>query len=103
MQRSPKSTEAVYLLMKETFALGYRRLEWTCHTANVRSRNAALRFGFSYEGVHRQRYVHKGGFNRDDYYLAIVDSEWAAINRAFGKWFADENLTANGQVRKLAE
>ena len=28
MQRSPKSTEAVYLLAKHAFELGYRRLEW---------------------------------------------------------------------------
>jgi RimJ/RimL family protein N-acetyltransferase len=28
MQRTPKGTEAVYLLAKESFALGYRRLEW---------------------------------------------------------------------------
>ena len=28
MQRSPKSTEAVYLLAKHAFELGYRRLDW---------------------------------------------------------------------------
>ena len=31
MQRSPKSTEAVYLLAREAFALGNRRLEWKCN------------------------------------------------------------------------
>ena len=46
MQRSPKSTEAVYLLAKESFALGYRRLEWKCNNANARlspSNNTANR------------------------------------------------------------
>ncbi|KAH7702897.1 hypothetical protein AAVH_29942, partial [Aphelenchoides avenae] len=103
MQRSPKSTEALYLLMKEAFDLGYRRLEWTCYSANERSKQAALRFGFRYEGTLRQRYVHKGGRNRDDCYLAILDYEWPAINRAFEKWFSDENLSASGQVRKLSD
>lgn len=36
MQRTPKSTEAVYLLGKAAFELGNRRLEWKCNNANAR-------------------------------------------------------------------
>ncbi len=60
MQRSPKSTEAVYLLARESFALGYRRLEWKCNNGNARSKYAAERLGFSFEGVFRQHMVVKG-------------------------------------------
>lgn len=37
MQRTPKGTEAVYLLGKLAFELGNRRLEWKCNNANARS------------------------------------------------------------------
>ena len=43
MQRSPKSTEAVYLLGKYAFEQGYRRLEWKCNNGNARSKYAAER------------------------------------------------------------
>lgn len=48
MQRSPKSTEAVYLLAKYAFEQGNRRLEWKCNNANARSKYAAERLGFSF-------------------------------------------------------
>lgn len=48
MQRSPKSTEAVYLLAKESFALGYRRLEWKCNNGNARSKYAAGAVGVQF-------------------------------------------------------
>ena len=41
MQRSPVSTEAVYLLMKWAFEVGYRRFEWKCNALNRPSRRAA--------------------------------------------------------------
>ena len=34
--------------------LGYRRLEWTCTVSNTRSRSAADRLGFVFEGILRQ-------------------------------------------------
>jgi len=75
MQRSPKSTEAVYLLAKHAFELGYRRLEWKCNNGNARSKYAAERLGFSFEGVFRQHMVVKGQ-NRDTAWYSILDSEW---------------------------
>ncbi|OWA54273.1 hypothetical protein BV898_18682 [Hypsibius exemplaris] len=59
MQRTPLGTEAVYLLAKEAFALGNRRLEWRCNDLNARSHRAALRFGFRFDGVFRQHQVVK--------------------------------------------
>lgn len=102
MQRSPKSTEAVYLLAKYSFELGYRRLEWKCNNGNARSKYAAERLGFSFEGVFRQHMVVKGQ-NRDTAWYSILDSEWPAIAAGFERWLSDENQTPDGQVKGLAE
>jgi RimJ/RimL family protein N-acetyltransferase len=48
LQRTPIATEAMYLMMKNAFELGYRRYEWKCNACNAASRAAAQRFGFSY-------------------------------------------------------
>ena len=50
LQRTPLATEAMFLMMSRVFDdLGYRRYEWQCDALNERSRNAALRLGFSFE------------------------------------------------------
>lgn len=52
LQKSSLATEAMYLLMKHAFEdLGYRRYEWKCDSLNNASRNAALRLGFTFEGI----------------------------------------------------
>ena len=102
MQRSPRSTEAVYLLAKYSFDLGYRRLEWKCNNGNARSKYAAERLGFSFEGVFRQHMVVKGQ-NRDTAWYSILDGEWSAIAAGFERWLSDENQTPNGQVKGLVE
>lgn len=102
MQRSPKSTEAVYLLAREAFALGYRRLEWKCNNDNARSRYAAERLGFSAEGVFRQHMVVKGK-NRDTAWFSILDGEWPAIAAGFEAWLSEGNQQGSGQVKTLAE
>ncbi|WP_248799081.1 GNAT family N-acetyltransferase [Pseudomonas sp. MWU13-2105] len=102
MQRSPKSTEAVYLLAREVFAQGYRRLEWKCNNDNARSRTAAERLGFRFEGVFRQHMVVKGR-NRDTAWYSIIDSEWPTVNAGFEQWLSEENLTTAGQIKSLVE
>ena len=102
MQRSPKSTEAIYLLARHSFDLGYRRLEWKCNNDNARSKYAAERLGFSFEGVFRQHMVVKGQ-NRDTAWYSILDSEWPAIGAGFERWLSDENQTDSGQVKTLAQ
>ncbi|WP_213878014.1 GNAT family protein [Pseudomonas sp. dw_358] len=102
MQRTPKGTEAVYLLAKLAFAQGYRRVEWKCDDANARSKRAALRFGFTSEGVFRQHMVVKG-HNRDTAWFSILNSEWPAIALAFEAWLAPLNQPVGGQVKTLEE
>ncbi|GAB7530344.1 GNAT family protein [Pseudomonas sp. 3A(2025)] len=101
MQRTPKSTEAIYLLARESFALGNRRLEWKCNANNARSVRAAERFGFSFEGTFRQHMVIKG-VNRDTAWFSILDSEWPALQQAFEHWLSVDNF-ADGQQLKTLE
>ena len=98
MQRTPVATEAMHLMMKQAFDLGYRRYEWKCDSLNAPSRAAAQRLGFSYEGVFRQATVYKKR-NRDGAWFSIIDSEWPALNDAFSRWLAAENFDASGKQR----
>lgn len=102
MQRSPASTEAVYLLAKLAFELGYRRLEWKCNALNARSMRAAARLGFTYEGTFRQATVVKDR-NRDTAWFSIIDGEWPRCQRAFESWLDAGNLDAQGQQKRRLE
>ena len=102
MQRSPKSTEAAYLLAKESFDLGNRRLEWKCNSENARSNRTAVRLGYTYEGVFRQHMVVKGK-NRDTTWYSIISTEWPAIAAGFEKWLALDNQPESGQIKSLEE
>jgi RimJ/RimL family protein N-acetyltransferase len=98
MQRSPISTEAMYLMMRRAFELGYRRYEWKCDALNEPSRNAALRLGFQFEGIFRQATVYKGR-NRDTAWFSILDSEWPALKAAFEAWLNPSNFDADGRQK----
>lgn len=95
LQRKRAATEAMYLMMRRAFELGYRRYEWKCHSLNAKSRSAAMRLGLSYEGVFRQATVVKG-HNRDTAWYAAIDTEWPALERAFTTWLDPANFTGEG-------
>ena len=99
LQQTPIATEAMYLMMKEAFALGFRRYEWKCNALNMPSRRAAQRFGFSWEGVFRQHMIVKGR-NRDTAWFAMTDSDWPKISAAFETWLSPENFDDAGQQRQ---
>jgi RimJ/RimL family protein N-acetyltransferase len=98
LQRKPAATEAMYLMMRRAFELGYRRYEWKCDTFNAPSRTAAQRYGFSFEGVFRQANVVKGR-TRDSAWFSILDGEWPALRVAYERWLAPENFDADGRQR----
>ena len=104
VSRKPAASEALYLFMHHAFEeLGYRRFEWKCHNLNEPSKLAALRFGFSFEGIFRQHMVLKGA-NRDTAWYSIIDSEWPRLKRAYEAWLDPSNFDANGmQKQKLAD
>lgn len=103
LKRRPAATEAIYLMMAQVMAAGYRRFEWKCNARNLASRRAAQRFGFSFEGIFRQHMVVKGQ-NRDTAWYALTDQEWPGLQRAYRAWLASENFDAAGnQHRRLSD
>lgn len=98
LQRSPAGTEAMYLMMKRAFELGYRRYEWKCDALNAKSRAAAERLGFTFEGIFRQASVYKGR-NRDTAWYSIIDREWPELEKAFLQWLDPANFDAEGKQR----
>jgi RimJ/RimL family protein N-acetyltransferase len=98
LQRSPAATEAMYLMMRHAFELGYRRYEWKCDALNAKSRRAAERLGFVFEGVFRRATVYKGR-SRDTAWYSVVDSEWPALREAFERWLDRDNFDASGLQR----
>jgi RimJ/RimL family protein N-acetyltransferase len=104
LQRTPLASEAHYLLSRYVFdTLGYRRYEWNCDALNAASRRAALRLGFTFEGIFRQHRIAKGR-NRDTAWYSMLDSEWPARKAAFERWLAPDNFDADGrQLTRLNE
>ena len=99
MQRTAVATEAMYLMMKTAFDLGYRRYEWKCDALNAGSRRAAVRLGFRYEGVFRQAIVYKGR-SRDTAWYSVIDKEWPALEAAFRAWLDPANFDPAGHQRR---
>jgi RimJ/RimL family protein N-acetyltransferase len=98
LQRKPAATEAMVLMMRRAFELGYRRYEWKCDSLNAPSRAAAQRLGFSYEGLFRQAVVYKGR-SRDTAWYSVIDGEWPALRSAFERWLDPSNFDAAGNQR----
>jgi RimJ/RimL family protein N-acetyltransferase len=100
--RTRVTTAALYLFASHAFdTLGYRRFEWKCNDLNEPSKRAALRFGFTFEGIFRQHMVAKGK-NRDTAWFAITDTEWPQLKAGYETWLDPENFdTAGLQKRKL--
>lgn len=98
MQQTPIATEAMWLMMREAFELGFRRYEWKCNALNTPSRTAAQRLGLSFEGIFRQATIIKGR-NRDTAWYAAIDKEWPALDKAFQQWLSPENFDEQGMQR----
>lgn len=99
LQRSREATEAIYLMIRHCFDdLGVRRLEWKCDSLNEPSRQAAVRFGFQYEGIFRQHLIVKGR-NRDTAWYAMLDRDWPRVRKAFEAWLSPDNFDARGQQK----
>jgi RimJ/RimL family protein N-acetyltransferase len=100
LQRTTAATEAMYLMARHVFDdLGNRRYEWKCNAKNEPSRCAALRLGFTFEGIFRQHMVVKG-MNRDTAWFSMLDHEWPARKQAFEFWLTPENFDESGRQRK---
>ncbi|MGH1591168.1 GNAT family N-acetyltransferase [Methylobacterium phyllosphaerae] len=99
LQRTPAATEAMALMMARAFDLGYRRYEWKCDSLNAPSRAAALRLGFTFEGIFRNAVVVKGR-SRDTAWFSITDSEWPQVQAGFDAWLEPSNFDETAQQRQ---
>lgn len=99
LQKTPIATECMYLMMKRVFnELGYRRYEWKCDALNAASRRAAIRFGFTYDGLFEQALIYKGR-NRDTAWYSILDRDWPPVQRAFETWLDPSNFDNDGRQK----
>jgi RimJ/RimL family protein N-acetyltransferase len=99
LQQTTLATEAMYLMARHVFEdLGYRRYEWKCNALNAPSRRAALRLGFTFEGIFRQHMIVKGR-NRDTAWFSMLDSEWPQRKENFERWLDPSNFSADGKQK----
>lgn len=104
MARTPLATEAHYMMMRRAFdTLGYRRYEWKLNNLNKPSHDAALRFGFQFEGVFRNLLVVHGNKNRDTAWYSIVVEDWPLVKAAFEAWLDPQNFAPNGQQKRTLQ
>ena len=100
LQRTPAATEAIFLMAAHAFdELKVRRLEWKCDAGNERSRRAADRLGFTFEGVFRQHMLVKDR-NRDTAWYSLLDGEWPAVRAGFEAWLDEANFDGDGVQRR---
>jgi RimJ/RimL family protein N-acetyltransferase len=78
VQGTHANTEATYLMLGHVFELGYRRVEWKCNDHNYRSRRAALRMGFQFEGIQESHMIVKGR-SRDTAWFRMLAHEWPSV------------------------
>jgi len=102
LKRTPEATEALHLMARHVFDLGYRRYEWKCNAENLASKRAAERFGFVFEGVFRNDMVTKGR-SRDTAWYAMTDADWPRNASALARWLAPSNFAKEdgAQLRTL--
>ncbi len=99
LQRTRAATEALYLLIAHAMDdLGYRRMQWRCNSLNAKSRVAARRLGYRFEGIFHHHMVVKGR-NRDTAWYSILDHEWPEIREIIEAWLADDNFDAQGVAK----
>jgi RimJ/RimL family protein N-acetyltransferase len=98
LQRRATATEAIYLMIRNLFDLGYRRCEWKCDALNGASRAAAERLGFTFEGIFRQALLYKGR-NRDTAWYSIIDTDWPALDVCLRCWLDPANFNEHGRQR----
>jgi len=65
----------------------------------MRSRRAALRLGFAFEGEFRQHMIQKGR-NRDTAWYSMLDTEWAVYKTAYEHYLSPQNFNAQGRELK---
>ena len=96
LQRTRGSTEVMHLMLRYAMdELGYRRMQWRCNSLNERSRHAAARLGFRFEGIFYNHLIFKGK-NRDTTWYSILDDEWPEVGGIIERWLEPTNFGDDG-------
>ena len=96
LQRTRGATEALFLMLRYAMDdLGYRRMQWRCNSLNARSRHAACRLGFRFEGIFYNHLIFKGK-NRDTTWYSILDDEWPEVRAIIERWLEPANFGSDG-------
>jgi RimJ/RimL family protein N-acetyltransferase len=99
LQRTRAATEALFLMLCHAMDdLGYRRMQWRCNALNAKSRAAARRLGFRFEGIFYNNLIFKG-MNRDTAWYSILDDEWPEVRQKIADWLDPSNFDAEGQAK----
>ena len=99
LQRTRGATEALYMMLCQAMDdLGYRRMQWRCNSLNEKSRAAARRLGFRFEGIFYNHLIFKGK-NRDTAWYSILDDEWPQVREIMAKWLGDGNFDPGGKAK----
>lgn len=99
LARTRAATEALYLMIRYAMDdLGYRRMQWRCNSLNAKSRQAARRLGFRFEGIFYNHMIFKGK-NRDTAWYSILDDEWPEVRGILEAWLDDSNFDADGKAK----
>lgn len=100
LQRTRAATEAMYLMIDHAMTeLRYRRMHWRCNALNTKSRGAAQRLGFRYEGTFYNHLIFKG-LNRDTAWYSILDDEWPDVKQRLEAWLADDNFDGDDVAKQ---
>jgi len=100
LQQTVAATESMFLMMQNVFEnLGYRRYEWKCDNLNIKSKRAAVRLGFTFEGIFKQANIYKKR-NRDTAWFSIIDLDWKNIKKKYQKYLQTSNFDKNLKQKK---
>ena len=102
MKKTTLGTDSIFIALKYVFeCLGYRRCEWKCDVANIRSIRSALRFGFEFNGVFPQAVVYKNR-NRDTAWFSITDVQWTEVKANFINYLRADNFIDGKPIISLS-
>ncbi|KAH7708765.1 hypothetical protein AAVH_23982 [Aphelenchoides avenae] len=102
MQRTPRSTEARFLLIDYAFSLGFRRVECRTVAENVRAQQAFVRAGYEYEGTSKKKHIVKGRAVDTIFYVIFIEDWHGYFKTAYEEWLSDDNQEDGRQKVALA-
>lgn len=59
--------------------IGFRRIQFSADTENIKSQKAIEKLGAQKEGLFRNNYIDAKGKSKDDIYYSVIQQEWALL------------------------